>query len=67
MSIHEIIARALPFTVGNGEPDYRTDPATHQRYTPAQMSTFAVETGKIYNMPENVYIQEEQHLLNVSG
>lgn len=66
MSIQDIIARALPYTVGNGAPGYRTDPITHQKYSQTQMAAFASETGKTYDMP-NVYIQEEQHALNING
>lgn len=67
VSFNERVAEALPYTVGDGAPVYRTNPTTKQRWSFAELTQMAHNTQKTYNVDMSAYIQEEQHKFSVAA
>ena len=64
----QLAETVLPYTVGNGQPAYRTNPATGQRYTFAELTTMAHETSKIHHVSfDSSYVQKENHVFDMQG
>ena len=67
VSFKQRVAEALPLTVGDGTPEYRTNPVTKQKWSFAELTQMAHNTSKTYNVDMSAYIQEEQHKFNVAA
>lgn len=64
----QLAESVLPYTVGNGKPQYRTNPSTGQKYTFAQLTSMVRETSQTYNFSYvNQYVGNEKHTYDVQG
>ncbi len=61
VSFTQKVAEALPYTVGDGTQEYRTNPATRQKWTFAELTQQAHMISKNYNVDASAYLQEPQH------
>lgn len=64
----KLVESVLPYTVGNGKPEYRTNPSTGEKYTFAQLTQMAQETSQTYNFTyDNPYLATDKHTYDVQG
>ncbi|MCR5266504.1 MAG: hypothetical protein K6E29_07935 [Cyanobacteria bacterium RUI128] len=64
----ELAERVLPYTVGTGKPEYRTNPATGQKYTFAQLTQMVQDTSSAYNFSyDPSYLVTEKHAYDAMG
>ena len=62
------VKTVLPYTVGNGKPQYRTNPATGQKYTFAQLTTMVHNTAQEYNFSYvSQYVGDPQRNFDTQG
>lgn len=62
---NELVEKTLPYTVGDGSPEYRISPEG-EVYTPKEFSVLAEKTTADYNVV-NVLPPEAQHELDTKG
>ena len=67
VNFNQRVAEALPLTVGDGAPEYRTNPVTRQRWTFSELTQMVHQTTKTYSVDMSDYLQEEQRKFNVAA
>ena len=64
----ELVETVLPYTVGDGKPEYRTNPVSGQRYSFQELKTMVQETSKSYDFSfVGQFLTEEQRKYDVQG
>ena len=64
VTFKERVAEALPYTVGDGTPVYRTNPITQKKWTFTELTQQAHAIRSDYNVDMSAYLQEPQYKFN---